>query len=812
MEILTVNVVGKARRATVGGKSYLVAPLSLIVPGVLNGSKGSLYYPVEEISKNVSAWNNVPLVVNHPQSPDGTHRSAREPDVLAKQGIGSVKKAAVLKDGRLTAEGWFDEEACRRVDNRVLSALQQGKQIELSTGLYTDNEPAQNGAAYNGRTYTHTARNYRPDHVAILPDQIGACSLADGCGVLVNAEGEGWVTLDSGQHVYISDAGMHPSGPGTPAIGGKGGDKTPEKAPEKATEPPKPPPPKTHSVDSRYGPKGVKVGDKMEVSSRGGPGWVAKLGGKHPKYGRQREFLSKRTERSGMRGQIVTHHFEISEPGEYEVGGDEFGKFKHSFTVNQHSPFYEELTQNIEREVLVYNARWDQDKRDKLPDDDFAGPDKSYPIKSQADVDSAAKLIGHAEDPEAVKRKIIEIAKRKGLVVPEAWKTTDNTRGKGKKGGLLKQFIGWLVGNALPNQPRHGDTGRYLPPGSGTGKGPVHAAVAAGHAAAHGKPPEMDPDEEEEEEDEETEATTNAPADINDTPAKRAELMSDRADQHTRGAKDDDTHKAAMEAHQEAADAHREAAQSTDDPSAQTDHNARANYHDMRAKEHEAKCGEMTGNQATNRKPETEVTNMGYTPEKRKELIDGLVANCACQAANVFNEADRSFLEKQTDQRLDQFTAQRKATQEAEQTLTANRQAQAAQAKPPATEAEWFASAPERVRSAVHNAMLIEQRERMGLVERLTVNVKDAEQKKALTAKLAGKPLDELKEMLLLLPAPTANAFPGILPPEAFSPSYLGAAVPPTINAADIPDDDSMDPPTLNYAELSAENNRRSAV
>src|SRR5690606_13771547 len=31
--------------------------------------------------------------------------------------------------------------------------------------------------------YHSVARDYKPDHIAILPDRIGACSIADGCGV-----------------------------------------------------------------------------------------------------------------------------------------------------------------------------------------------------------------------------------------------------------------------------------------------------------------------------------------------------------------------------------------------------------------------------------------------------------------------------------------------------------------------------------------------------------------------------------------------------------------------------------------------------
>lgn len=76
-----------------------------------------------------------------------------------------------------------------------------------------------------------------------------------------------------------------------------------------------------------------------------------------------------------------------------------------------------------------------QKERDALPDSDFAGPHESFPIRNQHDVDSAAKLIGHADDPDAVKRKIIEIAKRKGLSIPESWQDEDK-EDKGKEGKM----------------------------------------------------------------------------------------------------------------------------------------------------------------------------------------------------------------------------------------------------------------------------------------------------------------------------------------------------------------------------------------
>lgn len=63
-------------------------------------------------------------------------------------------------------------------------------------------------------------------------------------------------------------------------------------------------------------------------------------------------------------------------------------------------------------------------ERDKLPLEDFGDPKRRlYPIKDQDDVDSAASLIGKAQNPDAVKARIISIAKRKGLSIPDAWKS-----------------------------------------------------------------------------------------------------------------------------------------------------------------------------------------------------------------------------------------------------------------------------------------------------------------------------------------------------------------------------------------------------
>lgn len=183
MELLTCNIAGKPRRAQLYGRDYLVAPLTLVVPGVLNGSDGPLLYPEDELRRDPSVWNHMPLVLQHP-AVEGKYISARKAEVLNKSAVGLVLHAKA--NGKLTAEGWFSVDDSRRVSPQLLGMLEQGQQVELSTGLRTTNEPTK--GVHNGREYTAVARDYRPDHVAVLLGQTGACSIEDGCGVNVNVK------------------------------------------------------------------------------------------------------------------------------------------------------------------------------------------------------------------------------------------------------------------------------------------------------------------------------------------------------------------------------------------------------------------------------------------------------------------------------------------------------------------------------------------------------------------------------------------------------------------------------------------------
>jgi hypothetical protein len=183
-ELVTANINGQLRKEVLNGREYTVANMTMIVPGVLNGNQGALYYSPEEVARNSDAWNGMPIVVYHPSDSSGKSLSARQPAVLDKAGVGTVFNSRINDNGNLIAEAWFDSKQTDKVDNRVTAALNAGQVLELSTGLFLDTKLAENGATHEGNSYKYIATNYRPDHLAVLPDQTGACSIVDGCGVL----------------------------------------------------------------------------------------------------------------------------------------------------------------------------------------------------------------------------------------------------------------------------------------------------------------------------------------------------------------------------------------------------------------------------------------------------------------------------------------------------------------------------------------------------------------------------------------------------------------------------------------------------
>lgn len=177
LTILRSNAEAMVRRESLDGIEYLVAPVVAVREGVLNGQ----LLLADEIGAYVEAWNGIPLPIGHPMD-RGVPISANSPELIASESVGRFFRASF--DGNaLRGEIWVDINKCRQLAGRALVALERlehGQPLEVSTAYFNDTEPGE--GSFNGVSYNGIQRNLRPDHLALLPDEVGACSWQDGCG------------------------------------------------------------------------------------------------------------------------------------------------------------------------------------------------------------------------------------------------------------------------------------------------------------------------------------------------------------------------------------------------------------------------------------------------------------------------------------------------------------------------------------------------------------------------------------------------------------------------------------------------------
>lgn len=166
------------REVTHLGKPHLVVPVVMIAEGVMNGT----LYRAEVMEVGYGAWNGKPTVYRHPER-GGLPVSANEPGVYEEETLGTLFSTKV-ESQKLKADMYLDVERIEEFGGEkaeALTRLQSGDPVEVSTGFWA--VEIQQSGTFNGAAYTHVATAIFPDHLAILaPDQIGACSVEDGCG------------------------------------------------------------------------------------------------------------------------------------------------------------------------------------------------------------------------------------------------------------------------------------------------------------------------------------------------------------------------------------------------------------------------------------------------------------------------------------------------------------------------------------------------------------------------------------------------------------------------------------------------------
>jgi hypothetical protein len=172
---------GQVKEITHAGRRYLVSPVVALREGILNDT----YVSEAEFGKFASSWQGRPVPIAHPKA-DGLPISANTPDIWANDVLGHLWNVAV-DGGALKGEIWIDLDKAQMMAGaqgaravQIVNKLRANQPLEVSTGYFCEMEATP--GTFNGYAYGGIARNIRPDHLAILPDEIGACSWADGCG------------------------------------------------------------------------------------------------------------------------------------------------------------------------------------------------------------------------------------------------------------------------------------------------------------------------------------------------------------------------------------------------------------------------------------------------------------------------------------------------------------------------------------------------------------------------------------------------------------------------------------------------------
>ena len=185
---LKARFVGRPKVRKLDGREYYVFDIVVMKEGVVQpaSTEYATFFRGSDIRKYAPAFNMKPLMLNHPQSRSGEYISAASPKVLSRYKVGFIMNSR-YRNGFLHAKAWIDRKKMDAREPRFKEYLGRGMRVEVSGGLISSTYRKK--GIFQGKRYQQVASQYRPDHVAILMDDIGACSVADGCGLLVAKKG-----------------------------------------------------------------------------------------------------------------------------------------------------------------------------------------------------------------------------------------------------------------------------------------------------------------------------------------------------------------------------------------------------------------------------------------------------------------------------------------------------------------------------------------------------------------------------------------------------------------------------------------------
>lgn len=163
-----------------GQAYYVINNVPLVKAMVLNNAR----LDVNEIVKTLKAWNLKPVTFGHPKV-NGNFVSAATEEVI-KDHVGFVNNVRMQVD-KMRGDLFLNKAKIDALPfgAEFIERVQRGDKIDVSTG-YFDHMAEQESGIKDGKHYSYVQKNIAADHLAILLDEPGACSVNDGCGINVN--------------------------------------------------------------------------------------------------------------------------------------------------------------------------------------------------------------------------------------------------------------------------------------------------------------------------------------------------------------------------------------------------------------------------------------------------------------------------------------------------------------------------------------------------------------------------------------------------------------------------------------------------
>ncbi|HFP9303712.1 DUF2213 domain-containing protein [Raoultella ornithinolytica] len=189
---LAINASNISTTTLNGQEHYVIRGAVPIVDDiVMNGG----LYPAEEINNSYQTMEGKLMPLPHPMV-DGKYVSANDPQAINTYHVGAWAQNVSKSGDQVVMDVYINKAVAetkpdgKRLINRLdeMIAGTNTDPIHLSTGLLTNKE--KKSGESKGKKHSWIARNMQFDHIAILLDEPGAGTPAEGVGMFVNADGQ----------------------------------------------------------------------------------------------------------------------------------------------------------------------------------------------------------------------------------------------------------------------------------------------------------------------------------------------------------------------------------------------------------------------------------------------------------------------------------------------------------------------------------------------------------------------------------------------------------------------------------------------